>query len=626
MVTLVRPEFTVNQYQAQWQEHPDVARLSDGNFVVVWDSFFADYDRDIDSYYIAARVYSPTGVPLTDELVVSGPVQYSRYARVDALVGGGFAIAWEGNDEQFLLQDDIYVAAYNNNGTVADPLRRVTPVADEYYYGAEVVGRYDGGYTVLWSANEPRTATGGFAGDGVFAQSFGPNGAPLGGIQHVNVSATADQSNARAVRLTNGNLLIAYDSEFSTINAVGNPVDDLRARILSPTGVPIGQEFLLTTENDGVNGGFNLTTTKMSVSALSGGRFVATWNQTILDATPQGDTGYGFFGRIFGPTGAPQGNTFLVGLYDSVPDHSSVTRLDGGGFVVVFDVPTGTDAPYEDIYGQLFSEWGVRIGGNFRVNQRTDDTQEWPSVAPVPGGGFVVTFQSDAADFDHEGIAARVFGGLTPAQAKLGAPPVATAGPDNYNGTAIGNAFNGLGGNDVLRGNGGNDVLGGGNGNDAILGGDGSDRLDGQAGNDAVRGEAGNDLVAGGVGNDRLFGDEGNDRVDGGTGNDVLTGGGGADVLDGGAGNDVVAGGPQNDRFLFARLGGRDVVADFQDNVDTLVLDDTLWGPNLSAAGVINRFARDLGTSVVLEFAGGESVTLRGVLSPNALVDDLIFV
>lgn len=92
-----------------------------------------------------------------------------------------------------------------------------------------------------------------------------------------------------------------------------------------------------------------------------------------------------------------------------------------------------------------------------------------------------------------------------------------------------------------MYGNGGHDVLVGKGGKDKLFGGKGIDDLDG------------------GKGNDNLNGDEGNDRLDGGKGNDFLNGGKGKDLLNGGKGKDI---------FIFKKGAGKDVVNDFQDDLD----------------------------------------------------------
>lgn len=105
---------------------------------------------------------------------------------------------------------------------------------------------------------------------------------------------------------------------------------------------------------------------------------------------------------------------------------------------------------------------------------------------------------------------------------------------------------------DTLNGTSGEDLIKGKDGNDSINGGDGADRLWGDKGNDKLNG--GNSI-------DQLWGGDGNDRLEGGTGNDWLSGEKGNDLLIGGAGSDI---------FAFAKAGGKDIIADFADDVDKI--------------------------------------------------------
>ncbi|GHC66199.1 calcium-binding protein [Neogemmobacter tilapiae] len=107
---------------------------------------------------------------------------------------------------------------------------------------------------------------------------------------------------------------------------------------------------------------------------------------------------------------------------------------------------------------------------------------------------------------------------------------------------------------DAINAQGGRDLVQGGEGNDSLNGADGFDLLDGGSGADRLTGGTAGDLVLGGAGADRLLGQSGNDWLTGGRGTDTLTGGSGAD------------------RFLFRAGDGRDVISDFQDGSDKVVL------------------------------------------------------
>ncbi|NUB46445.1 hypothetical protein GEU84_018795 [Fertoebacter nigrum] len=164
-----------------------------------------------------------------------------------------------------------------------------------------------------------------------------------------------------------------------------------------------------------------------------------------------------------------------------------------------------------------------------------------------------------------------------------------------------------------------------GNANANMLSGlDGADQLFGEAGDDILYGGAGNDNLFAGTGRDALYGGDGNDKLFGGSGGDSLFGGAGADtlaagqdgdVLNGGAGNDLLSGGAGADLFVFEAGFGRDSIKGF-----TLGMDHLDFG-DLSGA-----MLRTIGTTALISFATGDSVTLSGLPDMTAMSLDLFLV
>ncbi len=196
-------------------------------------------------------------------------------------------------------------------------------------------------------------------------------------------------------------------------------------------------------------------------------------------------------------------------------------------------------------------------------------------------------------------------------------------------GTAVGKAGgikfkDNLAGVEQVRGSEGNDVLKGDGNDNALEGRGGKDRLIGGGGNDWLSGGDGGDRILGGGGRDRLFGDKGNDRLIGGNGNDRLVGGGGNDTLYGGKGRDVLVGNNGADKFVFRSGDGRDKIKGFADNIDTLVIDQTLNGGVATAADVV-ALAVDTGQNVIINFGGGDVLSLigSGGNGTSFLLDDI---
>jgi len=101
-----------------------------------------------------------------------------------------------------------------------------------------------------------------------------------------------------------------------------------------------------------------------------------------------------------------------------------------------------------------------------------------------------------------------------------------------------------------------------------------SNRISGGAGDDDVVGSAGNDTLAGGIGDDGVLVSFGDDLLRAGAGEDFLSGGFDRDTLRGGGGNDTLVGEGDADTFVFARAnrGGDDIITDFENDLDQLLL------------------------------------------------------
>lgn len=220
---------------------------------------------------------------------------------------------------------------------------------------------------------------------------------------------------------------------------------------------------------------------------------------------------------------------------------------------------------------------------------------------------------------------------------------------DYIYGNAAANRLEGGGGDDRLRGDAGNDAIYGGLGNDEIIGGSGRDRLDGndgddqinggaqadhirgQAGQDQVWGGRGKDEISGGSGNDQLWGGEARDFIYGGQDNDQLSGEAGSDRLFGQSGDDRLTGGSETDwlyggtgrdMFVFIKGADKDLVRDFENNVDTILLSDDLWTGNKTAEEVLSQFASRVDEDVVFDFGDGDILIVENT-NFSALSNDI---
>ncbi|MEM9772235.1 MAG: calcium-binding protein, partial [Cyanobacteria bacterium P01_D01_bin.73] len=136
------------------------------------------------------------------------------------------------------------------------------------------------------------------------------------------------------------------------------------------------------------------------------------------------------------------------------------------------------------------------------------------------------------------------------------------------------------------------------NGNDTIIGaeldGDGRQWLNGGPGDDVIFGNLEQDVLTGGPGDDLLFGGQGDDWIKGSAGFDTLAGD---------AGNDTLIGDIGSDRFVIGAGRGSDILLDFTDNVDRILLEPTLTFPQLTLEASGNstqiRFGDELLVTVI---------------------------
>ncbi|MEL6840637.1 MAG: calcium-binding protein [Pseudomonadota bacterium] len=211
-------------------------------------------------------------------------------------------------------------------------------------------------------------------------------------------------------------------------------------------------------------------------------------------------------------------------------------------------------------------------------------------------------------------------------------PPSDQGGPNN---PLSGAQVLAAGNIDVLR-----DAFGGGPSSDSVVsGGDNADTLNGSADTDVILAGGGDDIIDGGAGDDTLLGRGGADTLRGGddadillggAGDDILEGGNGQDLLRGGAGDDTVAGGAGDD-LLFGDAGadtfvfhsGEDRIADFEQGVDMITLDPSLWTGLTSAADLLFIYGSISETRATIDWGDGNVLTIDNVTDHGLLADDI---
>ncbi len=226
-----------------------------------------------------------------------------------------------------------------------------------------------------------------------------------------------------------------------------------------PDGLTVTDNFVLANKNMReflVNTQVLGNQSQAVVSTVSGGGFKVTW----LDGSQSSD--FVYHGQLYTEQGITLGVEFLVDASTAnLSSKSSLVTLTGGTQVQVFQ-SLGTDG-YTDISGQLFTAASEKIGSAFQINSNSTLNQYAPSVAPLTGGNFVVSWHGINADNSSDVFAQRF----------------------NVNGEAMGfHSITGTETSDTLKGTVFDDFLLCLDGNDVVNNSAGSDYIDGGAGLD----------------------------------------------------------------------------------------------------------------------------------------------
>jgi len=232
------------------------------------------------------------------------------------------------------------------------------------------------------------------------------------------------QINPAVATLNNSNIVVVWAS----YNQAGsNTMQDVYAKILSPTGQTISNEFL-------VNQFTNFNQRTPTIAALKTGGFVVAWvseqqrtlapnlgNNTTYytDTSPVVTPSVDVYARIYSATGTAQGGEFLANTDSNPASNPSVAAGSDGGFMLAWTARDMTNQNNSlDVYGRLFSSAGV--GGTvLRLNTYLYGDQYAPRLSSI-GTDYLAVWTSLGQDGSREGVFGQfINGGGSPVGGEL---------------------------------------------------------------------------------------------------------------------------------------------------------------------------------------------------------------
>ena len=159
---------------------------------------FADATVQIEATYTAAGA----------EFQVNTHINENQYEpSVTALTDGGFVVTWESyNQDGSGL--GIYGQRYAADGTVAGAEFQVNTYTDNVQYEPSVTALTDGGFVVTWQSSGQDGS-----GYGVYGQRYAADGTAAGAEFQVNTHTSSTQSQPSVTALTEGGFVVTWGSD-----------------------------------------------------------------------------------------------------------------------------------------------------------------------------------------------------------------------------------------------------------------------------------------------------------------------------------------------------------------------------------------------------------------------------
>ncbi len=261
-------EFQINSYTRMNQDSPSVTSLSDGRFVVAWNSF-GDYKWP--STGVFGRIYGEDGSLVGNEFKINTHIAGNQFSpAITGLADGKFVVTWT-SDSQDGSSSGVFGQVYGSSGNPFGDEFRVNTYTLNSQCFQSITSLADGGFVVTWTSFGQDGSE-----SGVYAQVYKSDGSRVGGEFSVNTYTTNWQSFPSIAGLVDGGFVVTWDS----FGQDGSG-DGVYGQVYSSDGSRVGNEFRV---NNFIDGDQRWQT----VTSLEDGGFVIAWTSNGQDGSDYG--------------------------------------------------------------------------------------------------------------------------------------------------------------------------------------------------------------------------------------------------------------------------------------------------------------------------------------------------
>jgi len=335
-------EFQANTYTTNDQWRPSTAALTNGGFVVTWDSD----GQDGSGYGVYGQIYNADGSKKASEFRVNTYTNnYQFDSSTAALTNGDFVVTWSSN-----AQDGsgygVYGQIYNADGSKKATEFQANTYTTNDQWQSSIAALTSGGFVVTWSSYGQDGSGYSY---GVYGQMYDIDGLKKSTEFQVNTNTTSHQCQSSTAALTSGGFVVtwqSYEQDGSNYGVYG--------QIYHANGSKKATEFQVNTYTTN-------SQNEPSTAALMNGGFVVTWT-----SYGQGQDGSlnRVYGQIYNADGSKKATEFQVNTYTSYyyngQSNPSTASLPHGGFVVTW-ASDGQDGSNYGVFGQRFDDNGNKI-------------------------------------------------------------------------------------------------------------------------------------------------------------------------------------------------------------------------------------------------------------------------
>jgi VCBS repeat-containing protein len=542
-------ETRVNTVTANNQTNPQITALSDGGWVITWLSGGQDNTDGLTGVY--AQAYKADGTKLgTETPVNTHTTNYQTNPQITALRDGGWVITWESLDQDG-ASFGVYAQAYDADGSELGGETRVNSSTAGDQHSQQITALSDGGWVITWESWGQDGA-----GWDVYAQAYNSEGSVQGTETRVNTHTTNYQTNPQITALSDGGWVITWMStgQDETNKPLGSGV---YAQAYHADGSQQGTETRVNTHTADDQ-------TYQQITALSGGGWVITWMSLGQDETNE-PLGSGVYAQAYNADGSVIGTETRANTHTADYQHfPQITALSDGGWVITWQ-SLGQDNAGWGVYAQAYNADGSVIGTETRVNTHTASSQELPQITALSDGGWVITWQSDDQDGDRLGVYSRSF--------------ERAGGEDTIDGTAAADTitFTSLS-TTVNAGEGANTITGT-SGDNLIIAGAGADTITVTFGDNIINAGDGANTITATSGNNTIISRSGADTITFTSGNNIINAGDGANTIVVTSGINMINTGDGADTITTGGLAGGGNAINAGDGANTIITglgDDTI--------------------------------------------------